>query len=222
MNKVLVLIIILGLLSGYAPAPVSHNNEAASKIINLKEKTVSSNKIDIDKDTQLEEVQIVLDNGYFTEDNEMWSGNGPKWVGKFSFKVLKNGKIIFSESINKLMGASEEIFLYSPEFKLCFNDYNKDGQLDFTVSQYFSSNGSEVYLFSIDKAGKIKPLEIENKTSFFTSPRTIENSLQLDFEGCQIAVWYYDNVEGVYFTDLYGWDELKNKFVLIRQEKEEP
>lgn len=56
----------------------SEYEEYMAKSINMKDKVVSSNNIDFDKDGKSEEVQIVLDKGYFNEDDEMWSEMG--WV----------------------------------------------------------------------------------------------------------------------------------------------
>lgn len=190
-----------------------------SGAVKLKDKVVSSNKIDYDNDGIKETIQIVLKNGYFTEDKEQWSGSGPKWVGLFTIDVLKAKKKVSSQSLSKLVGSEETIFLYSPEFELAFGDYNSDKQPDFTITQYFSTNGSEIYLFTVSMDGQIQKLNIENRYAFFQSPHLINNSIPLEFSKNQIKFWYYDNTQGAYFTDYYGWDAHTKLFIRLNQEK---
>lgn len=147
---------------------------------------------------------------------------GPKWVGYFSFIVYDEGKKVFSESLNRLMGNDDTIFLYAPEFKIFFDDYNRDGDFDFTIGQYYSTNGSEFYLFSIDKTGKIHKLEIEDRNALFISPHTTENSIPLTMKSNMIVISYYSNVEGEYFTDYLQWVDGDRKFKLLKQEIKDP
>jgi len=200
---------------------LSDYDKYMQKAIHLKNKIISSTLVDYDKDKKKEEVQIILEKGYFHEDNELWAGKGPKWVGSFSIHVLKDGKSVFSTSLNKLLNSdsSDDIFFYSPEFKLKLCDYNSDGKFDFVLSQYFSSNGCEYFPLTIENTGEIKTLKIEGKYAFFISPPSTENSILLERKNNKIATWYYDNTEGFYFTDYYGWNTKKQEFILEKQDK---
>lgn len=192
-----------------------------SKAVQLKNVVVSSSLIDYDKDNNQEEVQIVLDEGYFHEDDELWSGRGPKWVGAFSIRVYKEKKEVFNASLNKLINPNSEdnIFFYAPEFQLYFDDYNFDRNMDFVLSQYFSTNGCECYPFTISDTGIIRRLEIDGKYAFFISPMNRENSVLLPISENKVEISYYDNTQASYVVDHYIWNAEKNKFLLDMSRK---
>lgn len=193
-----------------------NNIESKSTLRNV---IVSETEYDIDKDGNKEAIQIVLVEGNYNEDNELWAGSGPKWTGAFAVKVLKAESVLFSESLNKLLypNGGEEVFLYAPEFQLELNDYNNDGLIDFNIGQYFSSNGFIYKFFTINEEGVVSEILFENRSFVFVSSRG--NSIDLEFDNGEIKVPYYDNSKGKHFTDYYKWDTDNKVFKLISSQE---
>lgn len=185
--------------------------------VGLDDVIVSSTKVEHES---FDRIEIILDKGEFKEDNEPWSGQGPKWIGDFTIRLVNGDIIVHKSSLNDLLNPKyqESIFLYAPEFELVLEDYNEDGQPDFIITQYFSSNGSLYYLLTITNDLEIKPLEIHERYALFASPRTIMNSINLPHDDGWLTVNYYDNIEGEYFIDEYKWHNDIKKFILESHE----
>ena len=169
----------------------------------LKNIVVSSN----------EGIDIVLKEGYFTNDEEFWTATGPKWVGQFEAHVKKGEEVIITP-LNPLW-FMEDLFFYAPEFKLDLNDYNKDGLLDFALSQYAAVNIDFYMLFTILEDGTVirTPFDVDD----ILGRTTRDNNPHLTVENNQIVSTWYDNTAVVYHKDYYKWDG--EKYLHIKREE---
>lgn len=96
------------------------------------------------------------------------------------------------------------------EFSLVFDDYNNDGNTDFTLGQWGSSNGNIYKLFSIYPNGEIKELDTGGTMQIANHAF----SVGLDkLTPTSFSVSYYDNSIGKHITTTYEWTD--NKFVAL-------
>lgn len=110
-----------------------------------------------------------------------------------------------------------EPLLFNSSFNLEFDDYNNDGDLDFTIGQYGSSNGNVYKIFTLKKDGKVELLPIKDHSELFISKTTGKYSTKLNkINGDTFEIEYYNNAEGT-FHDFYNWDG--KQFVLLKKQK---
>lgn len=98
---------------------------------------------------------------------------------------------------------------FEKEFSLMFDDYNNDGNPDFTIGQWADANGSTYQIFTVLPGGKIEQLACEGglcAASFEASIRLTKASPS-SFS-CEV----YDIKTGKNVTLTYSWQE--DKFVL--------
>ena len=197
------------------------NNPATNKeVIKLTDTVVSKSQYDINNDGKKEGIEIVLTDGVFDEDRELWAGNGPKWIGNFLIRVVSEQKVLSSQSLNELMGANygETLFFWAPEFSLKLRDYNSDNKIDFNLGQYFSSNGCFYMLFTVDSQGSISKMPFENDVPFLFIADHTNSTDKIVSDGKSIKFRYYDNVHGEYHETTYKWDVVRKLFILFKNE----
>ncbi|NLD50515.1 MAG: hypothetical protein GX660_25515 [Clostridiaceae bacterium] len=199
------------------------NNDAHEEDINkesvhvdIKDMVISHTEYDINSDNTKEVIEIILKDGQYIEDNELWAGMGRKWTGDFEITVKDSKKLLFSSSLVSLMGGID--FFYYPEFELALQDYNDDGRIDFNLGQYASSVGSLYTFFTINSDGVIERLPVfEGNDVLFMSGKG--NSVPLDCNGDIVKVRYYDRTEGAYFIVSYKRSEGSENLVIEDTEK---
>jgi len=182
--------------------------EAKSNIHIDSQMTISKTKYNDNKT-----LFIQLEKGsYYEEWNSTlynYDDYGTIYTGDFTIS-LKNeqGESIIETSLNKLFNNQDLSFSHS--FQVAFDDYNNDGNLDFTIGQRFNSNGREFKLFTI-KDNEFQILPIENN-SMYISITTDNNSTQLikDSE-TSFSIEFYDQESGTYKNNTYEWNE--DKFI---------
>ncbi|WP_128896863.1 hypothetical protein [Longirhabdus pacifica] len=144
---------------------------------------------------------IKLVEGEYSED---WSNTssmrdfGRNYSGTFNI-VLEdtNGEVLSSYEINDLN--------FTELFDLKLDDYNNDGKLDFTLGQFFSSNGYLYRIYSVID-NNIVSLPIEGTEIYISEVdgrfSTTLNKLDLT----SFSVSPYSQTQGKYTTNVYKWD----------------
>lgn len=143
--------------------------------------------------------------GKYYEDWNPGAYMGTIWEGKFSVELADEyGKIIARTDLNNMY---KEHLIFKSTFDLQFDDYNNDNDLDFTLGQYFSSNGANFKLFTLRKDGKVDELTIKDYPSIFISKTTGYYSTKLKkIDKTSFSIEYYDNSKGKSFESFYKWD----------------
>jgi hypothetical protein len=188
---------------------------------------ISSTKHDIDRDSTVERIEIVLDSGRKYDDSERWCGNGEKWEGIFSIRVLRGEDIISSQNLNALFhgGAAkdESLFFWTPRFPLVMRDYNGDGRPDFNLGQYGSCNVTFFKLFTVGPDGVVARLPVKGEEDGipFSPPERTLSTRHLSFFGGAVQTLHYDNSRGKTIYRKYRWNEnwfeLANETALLRE-----
>lgn len=115
-----------------------------------EDKLLSVNHIALDGSDYKLALKMV-DGRYFEEKNP-GPFTGWLWEGRFILEVsdAKNN-LISSYDLNSAF--DNESMVFTKKFDILFEDYNGDGDLDFTIGQYASSNGFVHRLFTLSKNG---------------------------------------------------------------------
>lgn len=149
-------------------------------------------------------LRLKMMKGRYYEDWNPGAIMGSIREGQFSAELAdETDKTI---AITDISSMYDEPLVFNSTFDLEFDDYNNDGDPDFTIGQYGSSNGNLYRIFTLRKNGKIEPLPVKDHTDLFISSTTGYYSTQLNkIDATSFEVEYYDNTKGT-FDDTYKWD----------------
>lgn len=143
-----------------AQAPVSNPIDVTGPI------TLSRNPLFhlTGRDEYLSVVQV---SGGYSEDWSPGAAMGRTWDGEF----------LLQKSSLELNPYFHDDVTFHSFFDIEFDDYNGDGDLDFTIGQYATSNGNIYQLFTIEQNGNIKTVKqtfIWNGEAFVEAPHADE------------------------------------------------
>ncbi len=221
MKKILLLVVIVCIAFGLTSCYSSKDNEVTSDIststMNVNQSNSSiegdNNKIHIKSDSVTlsdntykdRVIRLKLVEGDYYEDWNPGPIMGTIWKGKFYIDVLDTSGNLLATTKLETIHPSEDMIFTSP-FQIQFNDYNNDGDVDFTLGQYSSSNGYDYKLYTIPKDNSIQELVIKDYPNIFISNRTGQYSTMLNkVDNTTFTIEYYDNSKGT-FEDSFKWD----------------
>lgn len=201
--KVILLILLFSLgLSGCDVTEVDTTNN------------ISENIIDYNNDSRLEKLAINMVEGKYHEENEIESELGWNWEGKFVLQLTDNKGVVLSKlDLNKALNF--ETLNFNGRFTIEFDDYNKDGDIDFAIGQYYMENTFEYTLFTIKSSGQIELLPIEEGKilSYYEGYSTkFEKTEKIGFKAR-----YYNNSMGENIEVNYRWTN--NRFAVDKNEE---
>jgi hypothetical protein len=153
---------------------------------------------------QHETLNVELINGKYSEDwTEMSPLAGRSWSGEFRLTVRgEQGDIL---SAYPLSGQYRETLEFADFFQIEFGDYNGDGNPDFTIGQYGSSNGNVFKLFTLNKDRSIQELPVNGTSELFVSAPE-RYSVKLAEVAGGFKASHYDNSLGQDVETTYRWD----------------
>ncbi len=214
---ILVLILILLLSScssknsvGTASLNASGGNKEDSPDIIIQSPMTLSNNDLFPINGEHQYLRLKMIKGKYYEDWTPGAYMGTIWEGYFIIGLSdESGNVISQNDLSKIY---KESLIFNSSFEIQFDDYNDDGDIDFTIGQYTSSNGRDYKLFTIRKDGKIEELPVEDYFSLFISSTTGFYSTKLTkIDNITFKVEYYDNSKGKNLEDSFKWDG--NKFI---------
>lgn len=164
--------------------------------------TISDNRIDADGDPKYLRLKLVR--GKYYEDWYPGPVSGTVWEGDFAFELADGfGNAIARTELNRFY---REPLVFTSHFRLEFDDYNADGDPDFTIGQYASSNGWEYRLFTLRDSGSVEELPIRNHPSLFISMHS-DYSLKLEkVDPKSFKTVHYENSRQVWIERVFRWD----------------
>ncbi|MGG0168874.1 hypothetical protein [Paenibacillus dokdonensis] len=163
-------------------------------------------KSDLYPDFQIREyLSVQLVKGSYSEDWNPSPLMGRVWTGDFEFVLSDEyGKVIQRKPLNDFY---QEKLIFNSFFDIEFGDYNGDGEIDFTIGQYGSSNGNVYKIFTLSKDGQIRELKIKGQNELVISGGDSRYSTKLiKISSQSFQKKYYDNAKGKTFEDTYKWD----------------
>ena len=189
----------------------------SSNIIVNSDVTISNNDLYnfIGKNEYLRLKMIM---GEYSEDWTPGPLSGPKWEGIFEFDVYdQSGNLLKKTSLNDSYGFSDGQISFSGQFNLEFDDYNNDGDIDFTIGQYASSIGRYYRLFTLRKDGRVEELKIDDAPFIYVSSATGYYSTKFEkIDNLSFKTKLYNRSNGKYEISYFKWT--KDKFKLQKTE----
>ncbi|MED5016714.1 hypothetical protein P9847_05265 [Paenibacillus chibensis] len=189
----------------------SHNeraNEAAPDAAIRVSSPVTIAKSPLPAPRSDQSLSLQLVQGSYSEDWNPGPLMGRNWTGEFELVLTgKDGKVIARQPLQPLYADKLQ---FGDFFEFRFGDYNGDGNPDFTLGQYGSSNGNLYKLFTILKDGRMEELKVEGQNDLFISSGDGRYSTPLKVTGSgMFQKSFYDNAQGKTVTDTYAWDGQK-------------
>jgi hypothetical protein len=161
---------------------------------------IAESDIDYDRNGDEEKLYVRMITGELKEEKEPGPFTGAYWEGKFQLElVAKDGTLLHSLDLNSTFGEGALIFAQNRAFDIKFEDYNSDGYSDFSIGQYFSSNGSTYNLYSLIPEG-IVVIHRELFTASSEYSNLYEKAGNNSFKNR-----YYDMERGEYVESLFTW-----------------
>lgn len=169
--------------------------------------------------TQKDELlNLQLSRGSYHED---WSPSpltGRNWSGDFELVISDEyGNMKEAFPLNEHF---KEPLVFNDFFEIQFDDYNGDGDIDFTIGQYGTSNGNFYKLFTI-KDEHIQLLQVKGYPELFITSSTGRYSTKLDkVNDNSFTKTMYDNSIGKDIEDTFIWSGNEFRLVLEKDQNE--
>ncbi|XEC95793.1 hypothetical protein AB6A23_04270 [Paenibacillus tarimensis] len=156
--------------------------------------------IDYDVNGDEEKLYVRMVTGELKEEKDPGPFYGTYWEGDFQLELVsKDGALLHTLDLNPTFGGESLIFTHNRELNIAFDDYNNDGYPDFSIGQYFSSNGFMYNLFSLTPNG----IAVIHQDLF-----TADSSYSVLYPKAGNTSFknrYYDMENGEYVETLFTW-----------------
>jgi bla regulator protein BlaR1 len=148
-------------------------------------------------------LRIKMVRGKYYEDWNPGAYMGTLWEGYYTVELADEfGNTIAGTELSEMY---DEPLIFNSTFQLQFDDYNNDGDIDFTIGQYASSNGKNYKLFTLREDGKIEELKVKDRPSLFISDTTYSTKL-IRPDAVTFKTEHYDNSKGKNIEEVFIWD----------------
>jgi hypothetical protein len=150
-------------------------------------------------------LNIQLVKGRYYEDWSPSPYRGRGWSGDFQMVITDEyGEV---KSKMRLNDHFKEDLIFNALFEIEFDDYNGDGNADFTIGQYGSSNGNFDRIFTITDEDQIQELKVSGYQDLFISGGTGRYSTKLEkLDETSFKKIGYDNSIGKDVEVIFRWD----------------
>ncbi|MFZ5986062.1 MAG: hypothetical protein ACOYWZ_02930 [Bacillota bacterium] len=203
MKRIVIILLLLVTMYNTSACTGSRGDKSSSlgnEIEVLSPMTLSNNYL------QNKTVRLKLVKGRYYEDWNPGAIMGTIWEGDFIIEVAdESGKILAESELSKFH--SDEPLMFTSSFDIQFDDYNNDGDIDFTIGQYASSNGRYYKIFTIRRDGKVDELKLKGYPYLFISDSTDYYSTKLKkVDEITFKKEHYDNSKGKTIEDYFKWN----------------
>lgn len=177
---------------------------AESKVTFLGRVTISHNELFSVADRKGSLDLELLEGQYFEDWITPSPFMGRSWSGRFALVLNdEQGNQLTTFPISDHFS---EPLLFNDFFQIQFADYNGDGDPDFTIGQYGTSNGSFYKLFTLRNNNVIEELAIKPGSELFISGSDKYSTQLNKVDEHSFTKSYYNNAEGKDIQDLFRWD----------------
>lgn len=156
--------------------------------------------IDFNGDGAREKLYVRMTSGERKEEREPGPFTGVYWEGEFRLELAaEDGTPLHVLDLNPTFGGGPLLFAQNRAFDVAFADYNGDGYSDFSIGQYFSSNGFTYNLYSLTPEGIV----LLHRDLF-----TADGEYSVLYPKAGPASFrnrYYDMVQGLTVETLWTW-----------------
>lgn len=157
-------------------------------------------------------LRLKMVQGRYYEDWTPKTISGTVLEGSFIFELSDvNGTTIAQTELSAFYNKP---LIFTGEFSIEFDDYNHDGNLDFTLGQYSLNKGKSYKIFTIKSDGAIEELVVKDTPELFISSGGDGFSTKLTKnDNTSFKVRQYDSDAGKTFESIYQWKT--DKFVNV-------
>jgi len=188
----------------------SQNQNGGAGIVVSTPMTVSDNLIRHNgADAYL---RLKMTKGTYYEDWSPKTISGTVLEGSFIFELSDgNGNSIAQTDLSSFY---DKPLIFNEKFNIEFDDYNNDGNLDFTLGQYALNKGKSYRIFTIRPDGTISELAVKDTPELFIISTEEGFSTKLSkVDDTSFKVRQYDSDAGKSFEHVYQWKT--DKFVIV-------
>jgi hypothetical protein len=164
-------------------------------------------------------LQVVLVKGARIVDEAPSAMCSRRTEGSFAVRVkFDEGETVYTP-LNKLMGFKKSnlqklVFCTRP-WKIVTADYNKDGQVDFNLGQYGTSNGWVYWLFTVSLSGHVSILPVPDDCIFLADDKNSTDRIRIDDQGIK-TVGYANTCDKAedcgWWETTFRWSSELNRF----------
>ena len=211
-----------------ADTPVHTGNEASSAVEQVQtpiaeepsvgngirvEGTMTVARTPLPEPRQDMVLSVVMTQGTYGEDWYPSNLMGRNWSGAFELQLSR-------EFEPPLMTFPLDAFFTDCNglFELQFDDYNNDGDPDFTLGQYVSSNWNTYKLYTLRKDYQIEELPVEGGELIISGGSGRHSAKLEKVDAVSFRKSAYNIESGKYINSIYSWDGAL--FKLTAQEKQ--
>jgi bla regulator protein BlaR1 len=150
-------------------------------------------------------LRLKMIRGRYHEDWSPGAYMGTLWEGDYVIELNdESGSVLASTDLSKVY---QEPLIFNCAFQLQFDDYNNDGDPDFTIGQYASGNGNAYRIFTLRKDGKIEALPVHGQSELFMGNMEERYSAKLEkVNDTAFKAEYYDNSKGETVERVFAWN----------------
>lgn len=153
-------------------------------------------------------VRLVMTNGEYFEEEYAGAGGGiypDNYQGSYQIEILDSDGTVISKTNFENEGQPAN---FAGKFDLLFDDYNHDGNPDFSIGQWGSSSMNLYQLYTILPDGTVQSV---HKTAIANSGHDFSIEFNQDHDSGFYAQ-SYNNATGETVTVHYLWNQDKNSF----------
>lgn len=165
--------------------------------------TISDNNLNL-VNGKPQYLRLKLVRGKYYEDWSPGPIRGTVWEGDYSIELADEyGNVKAQTDLSRYYHGP---LIFMSHFQLEFDDYNGDGDIDFTIGQYASGNGWDYRLFTLRENGDIEELPIRDHSALFISMHS-GHSLKLEkIDSMSFKCVHYENSKQVWVERVFRWD----------------
>ncbi len=154
-----------------------------------------------DADTYL---RLKMVKGKYYEDWNPKTISGTVLEGSFIFELSDgDGNTVSQTDLNAFYNKP---LIFTEKFSIEFDDYNNDGNLDFTLGQYSLNKDKSYKIFTIKSDGSIEELVIKDTPELFiSSPEGSFSTKLTKVDNISFKVRQYNSDAGKTFESVYQW-----------------
>ena len=192
---------------------VDNSSHAATDGTPISDLVIAEGETALKNNTKVT-IKLVMRDGTCLTGEEAGIGGGfaeENYIGRCELQVWQENTKLTDYALESADGNTDDMVYYFTGFSLQFDDYNGDGDPDFTVGQYGTSNFDLYSLFTVDENAEIRM--ISAPYGILSTEGKSRGSMLLTKTQNGFTTSCYDNSTGETRQITYTWNEAAGQFL---------